>query len=281
MWWARRNRVPVLVWIESTAKDQRHGQVLVESLKGIFLLHCQGAVVPGKSSFEYAKSLGIPQKCIFTAPNAVDIDLFASEAAAVHKDPATYRQKLQLPSRFFLFAGRLVPEKGVFNLLAAYGKLPEEFRNEVDLVFAGEGVSRAELMRRASAINPGSVHFAGFVHREQLAVYYGLAEVFVFPTHTDPWGLVVNEAMACGLPIIVSSAAGCAADLVVDHWNGLVVRPADSNQLASAMAELVRDTKLRFLLAQRSSEKILQYSPEACAAGIATAVLSCGDETND
>ena len=67
----------------------------------------------------------------------------------------------------------------------------------------------------------------GFAQREQLPAYYALADVFVFPTHTDPWGLVVNEAMACGLPVISSDAAGCAADLVESGWNGRVFPAGD------------------------------------------------------
>ena len=70
------------------------------------------------------------------------------------------------------------------------------------------------------------IRFAGFAQREQLAIYYALAEMLILPTYTDTWGLVVNEAMACGLPVIVSRAAGCAADLVTENWNGLLV-PAE------------------------------------------------------
>ena len=104
------------------------------------------------------------------------------------------------------------------------------------------------------------------------ASYYALAETFIFPTHTDPWGLVVNEAMACGLPVISTSVAGCVADLVEDRWNGRVVATGDSLQLASAMAELATDAELRSQMQQRGRERILRYSPEACAAGIATAI---------
>ena len=94
-----------------------------------------------------------------------------------------------------------------------------------------------------------------------------------FPSHTDPWGLVVNEAMACGLPVIASDAAGCTADLVEDDWNGRVVRRGDVAQLASAMEELGRDSALRARMGNHSQERILRYSPEACAAGIARAAL--------
>jgi glycosyltransferase involved in cell wall biosynthesis len=276
MWWARRNGVPFLAWIESTARDQRNGRYLAEFLKKRFVRRCDGLVVPGKSSFEYARSFGVREKIIFTAPNAVDTELFAREAEAIRQDASAHLRSLRLPSRFFLFAGRLVPEKGVFDLLDAYGKIDSQLRSEIGLVLLGEGRSRRELIQRASVIKPGSVHFAGFIHREHLASYYGLAEVFVFATHTDPWGLVVNEAMACALPVISTNAAGCAADLVQDHWNGRVVPAGDSELLAAAMDELARNAPLRSLMGQRSRERIQQYSPEACAVGIAEAALSFG-----
>ena len=99
-------------------------------------------------------------------------------------------------------------------------------------MFAGDGVSREELTQRARRISPGAVCFPGFAQREDLAGLYALAEALVLPTHSDTWGLVVNEAMACGLPIIVSSVAGCSADLVEDGWNGYVVPPRDSEKLS-------------------------------------------------
>jgi glycosyltransferase involved in cell wall biosynthesis len=145
------------------------------------------------------------------------------------------------------------------------------------LVFVGEGLARSALLEGAAATNPGSIQLAGFAQREHLAAYYALADVFVFPTHTDPWGLVVNEAMACGLPIVCSNAAGCVSDLVESGWNGHVFSAGDVGQLAYAMNELARNTELRSIMGQHSRERIEQYSPEACAAGIVSAALHSGD----
>jgi len=272
--WARKRRIPFLVWIESTVKDRRNGHFLIEFLKMRFVRDCAGVVVPGKSSSAYAAILGVPAQKIFVAPNAVDNELFAKEADLAGQMDSTLRRKLQLPDRFFLFVGRLVPEKGVFDLVEAYGKLSSQVRSEVGLVFAGDGRSRSKLEQQVIATGPGTIMFAGFVHREELARYYGLAEALVLPTHSDPWGLVVNEAMACGLPVIVTDAAGCAADLVTDNWNGRVVPAGNSQRLSSAMQELISDHELRRLMAHRSRGRITQYSPEACAAGIAQAALS-------
>jgi glycosyltransferase involved in cell wall biosynthesis len=274
--WARSHRVPFILWVESTDKDRRRRNRMVELLKTRFMGDCDAFIVPGKSSFEYVKSYGTADQDIFTAPNAVDVELFAQRSAAVRRDAAMYREALRLPSHFFLFVGRLVPEKGVFDLLDAYGKLSAEIRAEIGLVFVGEGSARSELDRRTNDIVPGSIQYAGFAQREQLASYYALADVFVFPSHTDPWGLVVNEAMACGLPVISTDAAGCTADLVGENWNGRIVRSGDVSQLASAMKDLARDHVLRSQMGNHSRERILRYSPEACAAGIASAVLLCG-----
>lgn len=273
--WARRHQAEFVLWSESNSQDARQGRAWVERLKAYFLRHCDRFVVPGKASFDYLRSLGPPAASILTAPNAVDNGYFATRAEATRANPAEFREKLKLklPLRFILFVGRLVPEKGVFDLLEAYAKLESGLRSEVGLVFAGDGVCREELARQAKPISPGTVCFPGFAQREDLAGLYALAEALVLPTHTDTWGLVVNEAMACGLPIIVSSVAGCSSDLVEDTWNGYVVPPRDPEKLKVAIDSLLRQPELRQLMAARSSDRIRDYSPEACADGLAAAAI--------
>ncbi|MGB6383984.1 MAG: glycosyltransferase family 4 protein [Terriglobales bacterium] len=274
--WARRHGVAFVLWSESNAHDLRRARPLVESLKTYFLRHCDSFVVPGKASWQYLRSLGSPEASILTAPNAVDNNLFAIQADHTRAHAAEFREKLKLPSRFILFVGRLVPEKGVFDLLEAYAKLGNDLRSEVGLVFAGDGVCRADLAKRAKQVNAGTICFPGFAQREDLAGLYALAETLVLPTHSDPWGLVVNEAMACGLPIIVSNVAGCSADLVDDGWNGYVVPPRDVEKLSAAIDTLVRQPALRQRMSGRSLERIRNYSPEACADGLAVAAISGG-----
>ena len=276
--WARRHRVPFVLWSESNGHDTRGGRAWVESLKTYFLRHCDRFVVPGKASFEYLKTLGSPAESILTAPNAVDNSLFAAQAENTRLHAPEFREKLGLPFRFILFVGRLVPEKGVFDLLDAYAKLESSLRSEVGLVFAGDGASKEELTQRAKRIGPGAVYFPGFVQREDLAGLYALAETLVLPTHSDPWGLVVNEAIACGLPIIVSSVAGCSGDLVEDGWNGYVVPPRDAEKLSVAIDSLVRQPELEQQMSTRSSERIRNHSPEACADGLAAAAISAATE---
>src|SRR6202035_4244612 len=195
-------------------------------------------------------------------------------AKIVREDAAIHREALGLPPRFFLYAGRLVREKGVFDLLHAYSTLQPELRKNVGLVFVGDGPEKSALVQYAGATNSGSIHVVGFAQREELAAYYALADVFVFPTHTDPWGLVVNEAMACGLPVIASQAAGCVVDLVANGRNGRIVSVGNVQELACAMSDLALDAGLRALMGRRSRERIEQFSPEAWAAGMANAVMA-------
>jgi glycosyltransferase involved in cell wall biosynthesis len=274
--WARMHHVPFLLWSESNLQDIRRGHAIVEFMKREFLSHCSGFVVPGQSAGEYLRARKIKDESIFVAPNAVDNELFATAAAETRRHAAIQRAELGLSERYFLFVGRLVREKGVFELLSAYAKLNKEIREQVGLVFVGDGAEREQLEAIASTISPGMVRFAGFAQRELLSSFYALAEVLILPTYTDPWGLVVNEAMACGLPVIVSHVAGCAADLVKENWNGLLIPPRDEASLADAMERIASQRELRARMSANSSERISQYSPETWSLGIVRALEGTG-----
>jgi 1,2-diacylglycerol 3-alpha-glucosyltransferase len=270
--WAKRNQVPFLLWSESTVNDQRPGSRLLDSLKQIFFDNCHGFVVPGTSARNYVRQMGTAEDRIFLAPNAVDIDLFASGADSARANALRLRARLGLPSRYFLFVGRLVKAKGVSDLLEAYAGLSRELRSQIALVLAGGGPLRAQLESQAQSVHPGTIYFPGFVDRDELAAYYGLAECLVFPTHTDTWGMVVNEAMACGLPVICSRVAGCASDLIGS--NGKLVPASKIEELTRALEEIAISPGLREQMSLRSRELIRRYSPEHCAAGIAEATRS-------
>ena len=272
--WTRRHATEFILWSESTRHDSRGGRAWVESLKARFMAGCDRFVVPGRASCEYLESLGSAREHIVIAPNAVDNDWFRTQADSVRTRAAEFREKLGLPLRFILFVGRLVLEKGIFDLLDAYAKLDAGLRSDVGLVFAGDGISREELAGRAKRISPGTICFPGFAQREDLAALYALADLLVLPTHSDPWGLVVNEAMACGVPIIVSGVAGCSTDLVEEGWNGYIVPPRDSEKLSVAFDSLLRNSELRQEMSAHNLERIRSYSPEACAQGLAAAAMS-------
>jgi glycosyltransferase involved in cell wall biosynthesis len=267
-YWARRHGVPFLLWSESTALDGRRRFFPIEAMKTQFLRLCSAFVVAGQSSKIYLKELGIADERIFIAPNAVDTSLFATLAKKARRTGPELRKRHSLPPRYFLYVGRLVRAKGVFDLLEAYVLLRAEHRGQVGLVFVGDGGDRSELMRRASQIAPGSIQFTGFVQRDNLPEFYTLADALIFPTHSDPWGLVVNEAMSCSLPVIATQVAGCAPDLVKNEWNGFIVPPENPTRLAAAMSALASDSGLLLEMGNRSRERIDANSPAAWAEGV-------------
>lgn len=276
--WARARNIPFVLWSESNLRDLRSEKALVELLKREFLHRCNGFVVPGRSAFEYLVSLNMKPDSIFTAVNAVDNTYFARASAYARERAAQLRCDLKLPDRYFLFVGRLVKEKGVFDLLSAYAKLDERIRLQVGLVFVGDGERRQALVEKSRLVAPGSaIQFRGFAHREQLAHYYALADLLILPTHSDPWGLVVNEAMACGLPVVLSNAAGCAADLVSEGWNGMLVEPGDALGLSTAMTRLAGENALCRRMGANSVQRISTYTPADWCSGVEQMMDSFGD----
>jgi glycosyltransferase involved in cell wall biosynthesis len=271
--WAERRQIPFYLWVESTKMNIRSGDRWTETLKSQFMHRCTAFIVPGIAASDYVESYGVPKSKIFVAPNAVDNHFFEQRSISIRQRATFHRFDLGLPPRFFLFVGRLVHEKGIFDLLDAYHILPPELQRDVGLVYVGDGPARATLQRRSKDVG-GSVVLAGFAQRDRLAQFYALADAFIFPTHADAWGLVVNEAMACGLPVVCSDATGCAADLIRAETNGYIVTSHDVKGLSTAMAQLIVDNDLRLRMGKRSRQLIRNFSPKLCATGIANAVFA-------
>jgi glycosyltransferase involved in cell wall biosynthesis len=263
--WSLAHGVGFYLWSESHLGEMHRGRSPLELFKREFLQRCTGFVVPGQAARQYLLAQRANPRTIFTAVNAVDNELFATASARIRKNQESARKNSGLPTRYFLFVGRLVREKGVFELLEAYAKLCPSIREQIGLVFVGDGAATQELRSKAELF----VQFTGFAQREQLPTYYALADALILPTHSDTWGLVVNEAMACGLPIIVSNAAGCASDLITDQWNGVIVPAKDVDALTSAMRLLASRPDVLTRMGTRSQERIRQFSAEAWSDGIA------------
>ena len=270
--WARRHAVPLLLWSESTAQDMRGRHVLVESMKRLFQRWCRAFVAAGTASRAYLLALGAQEKSVFIAPNAVDVRFYSEGAGKARMNANQIRSEHALPPRYFLYVGRLVEAKGIFDLLAAYARLDENTRSQIGLVFVGDGPVRADLAQRALGIGSGMVKLCGWVHRERISEFYALAEALILPTHSDTWGLVVNEAMACSLPIIASDAAGCVPDLVHPGKNGFRFRPRDIEGLSQAMQSFCSQPSLGARMGARSFEVVQAHIPEVCAAGLMEAV---------
>jgi glycosyltransferase involved in cell wall biosynthesis len=245
--WCRLRRVPTIVWVESTRRDRRSGRH--EPIKRRVLRDVDAFLVPGTASREYLESLGVDSARITTAPNAVDPTIFGS----------IRRTRTDGPVRV-LAVGRLAREKGVDTLLRAADGLP------VEVLLAGSGPDEARLRRLAGP----NVTFLGNLERDALPQVYADADVFVLPSRSDPWGMPLNEAALAGLPLVSTTAAGAAWDLIEDGVNGFRVVPDEPAALREALRRLVEDDAFRHAAGGRSREIAARFTPEAWAYAVAS-----------
>jgi glycosyltransferase involved in cell wall biosynthesis len=249
--WCRARRIPALLWSESTTHDRRSGRH--ERLKRIMLRTPDAFVVPGSAARTYLEGLGVARNRIVVAPNAVDPDLFGSAE----------RTRADGPCRV-LAVGRLAAEKGIDTLLEAADGLP------VEIVLAGTGPEEQRLRELAGP----NVTFLGHVGRDELPALYADADVAVMPSRSDPWGMVLNEAALAGLPLVSTTAAGAAWELIEDGANGFRVPPDDPAALREALRHLVEDEALRHAAGGRSREIAARFTPGAWADAVANAIGS-------
>lgn len=158
-----------------------------------------------------------------------------------------------------LYCGQLIERKGVGHLLDAFLSVADEFPDS-ELMFVGEGPLRQSLAQRVPPQFRSRVIFAGFQPPDRLPQDFSTADLFVLPSLHDGWGVVVNQALGAGLPIICSSAVG-AADLVTAGWNGFIVPPADAPALANAMRDLLSDRDRRRAFGENSRAAALDWLP--------------------
>ncbi len=272
--WGLRNGVPAVVMSESTAFDEPH-RAPIEWIKAQVVRRCAAGLVGGAPHAAYLADLGMPRGQVFTGYDAVDNDHFARGAAAARADADATRVRLGLPARYFLASNRFVPQKNLPGLLDAYasyrrGAGPDAWK----LVLLGDGELRPELEAQLAALDlTADVSLPGFKQYAELPAYYGLAGAFVHASTREPWGLVVNEAMAAGLPVLVSERCGCAYDLVASGENGWMFPPANADVLAAFLARLATcEPAALAAMGESSRRRIAQWSPDAFAANLQRAV---------
>ena len=271
MLYAKIFKRQAILWCESTKNEQRFNQVFKRAYKRWFLANCDWFVAAGKASFEYLISLGVKQEKISVAPNAIDNDCFAMVCEEYKAGKQAFKKIKGYPEKIILYVGRLIEQKGVLDLLKSFQMLAREQSN-LGLLLVGSGEAEKKYKDFCQENILKNVFFAGFVHQEELPLYYAIADIFVLPTHSDPWGLVLNEAMACKLPVISSDVAGAACNLIQHGENGYIFKKGDIRQLAVYLKDLLSDERKSFSMGLKSSEIIKSYSPSKCAQGFIRAI---------
>ena len=170
-----------------------------------------------------------------------------------------------------LFASKLQQRKRCADLLEAFLKLSSIGINEPRpyLLIVGDGEQRTLLEERSRSAKPGDVRFLGFQNQTALPAFYDLCDVFVLVSVDEPWGLVVNEVMNAGKPVIVSSKVGCQRDLVQDGVNGCVIEAGDIDGLAAGLKRILANPETNRQMGLKSIERIKAFSFEQNVSWIA------------
>jgi glycosyltransferase involved in cell wall biosynthesis len=273
MRFARRGGVPFLIWSGEVPWAKTAKSIVRLPVRRMLCRRATGFVTYSTPAAKYlAETFSVDAERITVAPNAVDDAWFAAKADEYHAG-ASARRDLDAPVEL-MYAGRLVRSKGVHHLIAACASLPgagQRWR----LRLYGEGRDESEFRRLADSLGVAdSVDFLGFQQAEQLARAFADADVFVLPTLFDTWGLVVNEAMACGLPCVVSPYAAVAHDLIDDCVDGFIVDPQDEQALSRVLDRLVEDGSTRVRVGAHARTSVVQRaSLGLCASRFAAAIL--------
>jgi glycosyltransferase involved in cell wall biosynthesis len=253
-------RTKVVLWSETTEWDRPRG-VWREGVKKLILSQFDGALVAGSAHGQYLQKLGLVGDRIGVAGGCVD-NAFFHERAEQLRHSGEGRRDVGTANPYFLFVGRLVPAKNVRGLLAAYARYRRFAHGPWDLVIVGDGHEASALRALAAEVCPEGVVFAGLQQVDEIVNFYAHASCFVLPSIFEPWGLVVNEAMACGTPVLVSDRCGCAHELVQDHVSGFTFNPLDTAELAAAMEQFSNGSIDCAAVAERASKCVEDFSPE-------------------
>ncbi|PJJ74684.1 glycosyltransferase involved in cell wall biosynthesis [Thermoflavifilum aggregans] len=241
----KKYRIPVYFSGDSTLLDEKPG--LHRLMRRMFLRwvyrHVDYALYAGQHNRAYFLAHGLKPHQLIYAPHAVDNERFADEDGRYMQQALAWRKQMGIEQHdcVFLFAGKLVPKKNPMLLLQAF----QHLRNSpTHLVFVGNGVLEQSLKKQ---VMPDSwlavhVHFMPFQNQSIMPAVYRMGDVFVLPSQGpgETWGLAVNEAMACGIPVIVSNRVGCAPDLVIEGKTGWVFEAGKIERLAEIMKQIVR-----------------------------------------
>jgi len=203
--YGRLARVPVWVWWGGTIHTERDRSRLKRAIRRhLFVRAVDRWISYGASSTAYLRSVGVPPSRVLQIQNAVDAALYPAEGE---------RRSLASPHPRVLFVGQLIGRKGIFELLDVAAQTQRE-GTPFSLVIVGDGPSRRPVEEEVRRSGLRSVEMLGNVPYGDMASIYRACDLLVFPTLDDVWGLVVNEALHSGLPVIASEYAGCAEELL-------------------------------------------------------------------
>lgn len=273
LWATKRLGIPCLV--RGEANDLCERAWWKRLLQRVLVRQYAACLYIGKASREFYESRGVKADSLFSAPYCIENERFEKAAQSLQNERESLRRKWSVSEQAtcFLFCGKFENKKHPVELIKSFANAQEK-QNELHLLMVGDGVLRpqCEALVREKDL---SVTFTGFLNQSEIIAAYVAADCLVLPSNArETWGLVVNEAMACGLPAIVSDQVGCAADMISTGETGDVFPYGDWGALAGKLAHYGQSSSILGEMGENAHHKVQTYSPRVVAEGIIRAVRS-------
>ena len=237
-------------------------------LRQVVYRRMQAVLYVGQANRRYFRRYGVPEERLFFSPHCIDLDRFAAQADPNRAQALRHSWGIAPGQTLVLFCGKFVARKRPLDLVAAIAPLPDP---DLRLVFVGDGPLEAELQQAAARDPRIQVH--PFRNQSQMPITLSAADLLVLPSDRgETWGLIVNEAMACGTPALVSDRCGCHEDLIVPGVTGDRFQAGDVDSLRRALTEALRDPAQLHRWGATAAQYIRRYSYEGATAGLLEAL---------
>jgi glycosyltransferase involved in cell wall biosynthesis len=263
-WCRRNNALPILM--SETKEDDDSRFWFKEVIKSWIVKKYKAALVGGEAHKRYLMKLGMNPNAIFMGYDIVNNDYFHPHKIKSLIEP--------LKKPYFLAINRFVTKKNLSLLISSYANYRQQKGDLAwDLVLSGDGELRPQIEQQINELDLTKfVYLPGFLQREELLPYFAHASCFIHASVQEQWGLVVNEAMAAGLPVIVSNRCGCFEDLVIEGVNGFGFDPTNQQALTDLMLKMSSEEVNLSAMGEASLQHIQKYSPDYFAQGLMQAV---------
>lgn len=255
-----------LILFSDSKKDDFPRYWWKEKYKTQLLKSYKTALVAGNIHKRYLLELGMDSNSVFLGYDVVDNNKFHPKHIKKLSRPIT--------NNYFLAVNRFISRKNILLVISAYAKYRQNMGSAAwDLLLCGDGELRPQIEQKIAELNlQDVVHLPGFLPQQQLLPYFAHASCFIHSSLTEQWGLVVNEAMAAGLPVLVSKTCGCFEELVIEGVNGFGFDPNNSEQLTNLMIDISQEKFNLEQLSRNALKHIQNFSPDYFATGLKQAI---------
>jgi glycosyltransferase involved in cell wall biosynthesis/UDP-N-acetylglucosamine:LPS N-acetylglucosamine transferase len=267
------SNIPIILRMDSNSLRSR--AFLIRWIYKIFFSWIDVCLAVGIHNRQFCIDLGVDNDRIIRSPHVVDNSFFLDKASAAKSRQSELRSQWHIPNDAFcfIFAGKLQKKKRPFDLLNAFKSAYDQTSTKIHLLIVGSGPLGNECLSFCSK-HDLPVTFAGFLNQTYIPEAYAVSDCIVLPSDEgETWGLVINEAMACGLPAIVSSSVGCAPDLVKDGYTGFQYTCGDTEKLTNQLLYVCENPELSKRMGMNAQKLIHEeYSLEHVARSVETAM---------